>query len=363
MKQYKIAHFGTFEESRLDPEITTIYENDLERLKSLLGGKINKIIKIHGEYSEEFTPLEMALYLNKKRFIEYLIKENASIKKGKHHKTGLEIAVRYCNPETVMLFEKDLETLSEEKKEGLFREIFYGEEKFSNMEALEKMGITIKKYGGSMLRKLASEADMERVVYFVEKGADINYHESDMIFHYESTPVIEAARNNNFEVVKFLVEQGADITIKDKYGDRPYTLAIQNNNTEMAEYIKMFEPKEFHDMEIKKQALKSYKLPGSLVDFLNGDQLTVEIHDKYCKFLRFYSYMDTKETKWKGKKVLSLVAKVDNYSTVDIVWYATKKMIYAIDEDHETFTPLATWEDFYQNMEKYIIAYLDGEMN
>lgn len=123
----------------------------------------------------------------------------------------------------------------------------------------------------------------------------------------------------------------------------------------------IFEENEL-DLENKKQALKSYKLPESLVEFLNGDQLTFEIDDKYCKFIRFYSFIDTVETKWKGKKVLSLVAEIDNYSIVDIVWVPSKKMIYAIDEEHETFTPLGTWDDFYNNMEKCIIAYLNGKL-
>ena len=79
--------------------------------------------------------------------------------------------------------------------------------------------------------------------------------------------------------------------------------------------------------------------------------------------IRFYSYHDTVETKWKRKKVLSLVAEVDNYSVVDIVWHPHKQMICAIDEEHDTFTPLAPWEEFYMNMEKYVVAYLNGDMN
>lgn len=39
----------------------------------------------------------------------------------------------------------------------------------------------------------------------------------------------------------------------------------------MANYLKKFEPKEFHDLEIKKTALKNYKLPETLVDFLSID--------------------------------------------------------------------------------------------
>lgn len=115
-------------------------------------------------------------------------------------------------------------------------------------------------------------------------------------------------------------------------------------------------------MESKNTVLKKYNLPNSLVEFLQGDKLKIEItNDKYCKFIRFYSYQGTVETKWKRKKVLSLVAEVDNYSVVDIVWHPDKQMIYAIDTEHETFTSLASWEEFYMNMEKYILAYLNGE--
>lgn len=363
MKEYKIAHFGIFDGNELDLEIIAIYENNLERLKDLLGKNINKIIRINNEYGKDFTSLEIALYLNKKDIIEYLVQQKASTKNGKSDKTSIEIAVRYYDPEIVELFAKDLEVLSEEKKEALFKEIFYGEDKYSNIEALEKIGITIKEYGGLTLRKLALDNDIKWVTYFIIRGADINYHRPDMIFPYASTPVIEAARCDNFEMVKFLVKHGADITIKDKFGDRPYNLAIKNNNMHMADYLKKIEPKEFHDLENKKLSLKSYKLPNTLVEFLNNNQLTFEIDDEYCKFVRFYSYLDTVENKWKGKKVLSLVEEVDNYSIVDIVWVPSKKMIYAIDEEHETFTALGTWDEFYKNMNKYIIDYLNGEIN
>ena len=36
--------------------------------------------------------------------------------------------------------------------------------------------------------------------------------------------------------------QGADITLVDKYGDRPYSVAVQNKNQEMADYLKALEP-------------------------------------------------------------------------------------------------------------------------
>ena len=115
-------------------------------------------------------------------------------------------------------------------------------------------------------------------------------------------------------------------------------------------------------MESKNVALQKYNLPNSMVEFLKGDKLKIKFtNDKYCKFIRFYPYLDTVETKWKRKKVLSLVAEVDNYSIVDIVWQPDKQMICAIDEEHSTFTPLASWEEFSLNMEKIVLAYLNGE--
>ena len=48
-------------------------------------------------------------------------------------------------------------------------------------------------------------------------------YEIGTIGRWES--VTEAARSNDFPMVRWLVEQGADITLVDKYGDRPYPLS------------------------------------------------------------------------------------------------------------------------------------------
>lgn len=366
MDTYKIAHFGTFDASQLDLEIIAIYNNDLEALKKLLGKRINKIIKINGAYPEPFTPLEAALYLNKKDIIKYLFDNNAS-HKGKFHPKPIEIAVRCCDAEKVRMFQNDLESLDEEKKAELLKTAFWGDHTAENIDALESLGITISKYGGLMLRYAAFNNDIETVRLFLEKGADINYHKADSVFNDTSTSILEAVRCSNLEIVRLLVEHGADTNIKNKCGERPYSLAVKNGNREIIEFLAKYESEDSHNkdsynMESKNVALQKYNLPNSMVEFLKGDKLKIKFtNDKYCKFIRFYPYLDTVETKWKRKKVLSLVAEVDNYSIVDIVWQPDKQMICAIDEEHSTFTPLASWEEFYVNMERYILAYLNGE--
>lgn len=42
-----------------------------------------------------------------------------------------------------------------------------------------------------------------------------------------------------------------------------------------------------------------------MVEFLKGDKLKIKfINDKYCKFIRFYPYLDTVETKWRRKNTV-----------------------------------------------------------
>ena len=92
-----------------------------------------------------------------------------------------------------------------------------------------------------------SEGNTKLAQLLLEKGADINYHKPDMVFPNASTAVTEAVRHKNLPMVRWLIEQGADITIADKYGDRPYTVAVQNKNQELADYLKALEPEEWHN--------------------------------------------------------------------------------------------------------------------
>ena len=48
-----------------------------------------------------------------------------------------------------------------------------------------------------------------------------------------------AVNTDSLKLVKWLVEKGADITIKNKFGERPYTIAVLNKNQEMMDYIKV----------------------------------------------------------------------------------------------------------------------------
>ena len=138
--------------------------------------------------------------------------------------------------------------------------------------------------------------------------------------------------NHSGNMVRWLVEQGADITIADKYGDRPYTVAVQNKNQELADYLKALEPEEWHNEQEKIRQLMPYKLPAKLVEYLKTGPLRLEFPDqKWVKWAELYSFMDVQEMTWKRKKLLSLMVQMDNYSDYLLLWSPRDKKLWYLD--------------------------------
>ena len=259
------------------------------------------------------------------------------------------------------LFAGQAAKLSPKQKERAFQEVRWGKRP-ENIPVLEQAGITVDKFGGEAFRAAVSDGEAKLAKLLLEKGADINYHKPDMVFPYASTPVTEAARSNDFPMVRWLVEQGADITIADKYGDRPYTVAVQNKNQELADYLKALEPEDWHNEQEKVRQLMPYKLPAKLVEYLKTGPLRLEFPEQeWVKWAELYAYMDVQEMTWKRKRLLSLMAAMDNYSDYLLLWSPRDKKLWYLDIEHEEFHPLAKWEEFIADPGKYLNGMIEGE--
>lgn len=293
------------------------------------------VVKVLVEYGLDLNPAgESLLYvpLTWKRgaIFSYLVECGASINKNKDEVERLFLWLEKCD----------------------FSQI---------QEAVKKLKLPLAN-GGNMLRSAASKGNIPMVQYLLSEGVDINYHKSNMVFPYASTAITEAARHDNMEMVQYLAEQGADILIEDKYGDRPYTLAVKNKNKEMIEFLKKLEPADLHSELEKTKKLKSYKLPESLCDYLKTGPLLLEFPNGRClKWMKLYSYTDTVEMKWGRKKVLSIMEDLDQYSDVLLVWSPKDKKVCFIDVEHEQFQPVCTWEEFIANPEGYLHDMVEGK--
>ena len=197
---------------------------------------------------------------------------------------------------------------------------------------------------------------------FLDYGADINYHEYEMVFTDNSTPVMVAVQRNSFKLVKWLVEKGADITIKNKFGERPYTIAVLNKNQEIMDYIKSLEPVDFHNEEARKGIIKKYKLPKDMVEFFDKGNLKIEFSGNIdSKYIEFFKLEDTVEMTWKRKKYLSLVKDLENY-WLHLLWYSKEKTLYIFDGEHEEIYKIGDWNYFINNCEEIVGKFINGEL-
>ncbi len=72
------------------------------------------------------------------------------------------------------------------------------------------------------------KGDAPAVTALLDKGADVNAR-----FRYGSTALFKAAERGYAEVIKLLLARGADVTVKDTYyGATAMTWALQNNHVE-----------------------------------------------------------------------------------------------------------------------------------
>lgn len=355
---YEIAYIGRWE--TLPETAAAVCDHDIPRLETLLQGGLDLNASIQLSEYIKLLPLEIAVFRNDVPMIRFLLESGADPALAEEQPLLLT-AARCCGPEMVALFAGQAAELSPKQKQRAFQEVRWGKRP-ENISVLEKAGISVAEFGGEAFRAAVSDGDAKLARMLLEKGADINYHKLDMVFPNASTAVTEAVRHKNLPMVRWLIEQGADITIADKYGDRPYTVAVQNKNQELAEHLKALEPEEWHNEQEKIRQLMPYKLPAKLVEYLKTGPLRLEFPEqKWVKWAEFYSFMDVQEMTWKRKKLLSLMARMDNYSEYLLLWSPRDKRLWYLDIEHEEFNPLAKWNDFIADPGRYLNGMIEGE--
>lgn len=356
-----LRDIGRFQEL---PEIAMhIYKGNIPALEAEIaaGWDIEEGIVLSKRIS--LSPLDLALVLQKKEVIKLLVEHGVNL--NVHHNPAFLRAVRYCGEDIVRYIAAqgaEMDKLNQTGS-GAYSEAYYGNKK--NIPLIHELGLDIKLHGGAIMREAASDHDLKTLKYLLNQGVDINYNQPDMVYPYQATPLTVAARMGNMGMVKFLIEHGADVTKAEKDGDRPYTIAVSNKDTVMADYLKSLEPAEFHDTANKKNELKKYKLSDELVCFLSGDQLRLELaqNEYEIGYIDFFTLNDTIEMKVGRQKLLRLSADIDNYSDLQLVWNPKNKgLIGCYDVEHQTYADLCSFTEFLAQPELYLIKYLEGEL-
>ena len=343
----QLKDLGTFES--VPKIVTDIIEGNLPALVSALaaGWDIHEVIEID-EYSEH-TPLELALVMCCLPSIQWLVEHGANL--NDEENPSFLLAVQYGNKESidyVVAHGANIHALNRVKVDA-FQAALYGK-KYENLQIIHDLGHTVQKYGGKAFRNIITDRNYEVLDFFIHNGVDINYNKPDSVYPFKPTPLCVAARYVELQMCKYLVEHGADVTITEKDGMRPYSIAIERGDMEMAEYFKTLEPAEYHDKQNKMDQLKTFKLPKALVSFLEEENLYFELPDSDFISVEFLPLLDTVPFKMGRRKLLRLSKELGEYNDWQVVWDPKTKKIACYDIEHQELRELCKFDEFIADM-------------
>ena len=90
----------------------------------------------------------------------------------------------------------------------------------------------IVNYNNTPLCNAIIKGDLATVKKFVDYGSDVNEMSNGL------TPLMLAARYNKVDILKYLVEKGADKQIKDERGNTALKYAENSKSKEAVDYLK-----------------------------------------------------------------------------------------------------------------------------
>ena len=342
-----LKDLGSFES--VPKLVTDIINGNITALESALnsGWDIDEPVQI-GEYSE-YSPLQLALVMNCLPSVQWLVEHGADL--NAEENPSFLLAVRYGNQEFidyVVEHGANVHALNRVKVDA-FQAALYGK-KYEHLQIIHNLGHTVQKYGGKAFRNAITDKNYEVLDFFIRNGVDINYNKPDSMYPFKPSPLCVAARYVDLKMCKYLVEHGADVTITEKDGMRPYSIAIEKGDMEMAEYFKSLEPTEFHDIQNKMDQLKPFKLPKALVSFLEGDTLYFELPGSDFISIEFFSLTDTIPFKLGRRNVLRLSKELGEYNDWQIVWDPKSKKISCYDIEHQELRELCKFDEFMSDM-------------
>lgn len=352
----KIKDIGNFESlpqilSDVIAENISVLENHLAK-----GWNINEEINISTYIN--ISPLAIALIMGRFQSVKWLVEKG--VKLNDKDNPAFLLAARYCDEPILRYLVSHGAKVNGVNRVGAdaFEAAYYGK-KYENFAIIHELGHSVKQYGGNVLRAAVADGNYQVIDFLIKNGADINYSKANMVYSMESTPLCVAARQADLAMCQYLVKHGAEVTLMEKDGMRPYSIALEKGDMEMATYFKSLEPAEFHQIQNKLDELKAYKLPKSLVAFLQGDQRYFELKDCAFKSIDFFSLVDTVPMKIGRQSLLRLSQSTGDFTHIYIVWNPKTKKVASYDMEHEELRDIGKFEDFIKEMPMYMNHILD----
>ncbi|MVZ67096.1 hypothetical protein GQF61_14640 [Sphingobacterium sp. DK4209] len=182
--------------------------------------------------SHEISPLLLACYYNKSQIVQVMLKYISSITIHEACAAGLAEQVRF------MLDQKP-DVINEISVHGFYPlgiAAHFGKEEIVRMLLLSHANPNASSTNGYQVYPIhaALSAQQHNIVkMLIEAGAEVNVIQAS-----RTTPLHLAAQQGNIDLIIILLEQGADISIRNDFGQNASDLAAEKGFQDIAEILK-----------------------------------------------------------------------------------------------------------------------------
>lgn len=220
---------------------------------------------------------------------------------------------------------------------------------------------------GEILRYAAMRGNLKAVELLVESGADINYSGNDHDSYGNSTPLHEATKKRNIDVIEYLLHKGVDVTMLDREGYTAYDEACAHCDGQVRDLIRGYENPRYHDEDHCIEILKVRKVPEELIKYLEMKRKTIEVKNSdYTDSIELCALDEVRifKSRWSKKNYVDFLAKVNNERNVGVFcWLADEEVFACFDcrYKYEGIIEGLTWEKFLENPAEVIDKSLSGQ--
>jgi len=185
----------------------------------------------------------------------------------------------------------------------------------------------------------ALKNDLNIVKALVEAGCDVNI--ADPLGGFKRSPLHMSLKVSNPDMAYYLLDHGANALAQDEQGLRPFHLARAKGYDTLAAKLASCEPKEWHDLKIRRQYLADLGLPISILDFLGEANRRIDFsEDDACvtKYIVFNTIEEVPDYKWEKMRVLDLLQRVENFSASGtLCWFVDEACLGTYDIEHQSW--------------------------
>lgn len=153
----------------------------------------------------------------------------------------------------------------------------------------------------------------------------------------------------DYNMLKHLIQNGADPLIANQLGKTPYILAKEAGKTDNIRYLKQFISNDCFNEILK-------YLPTDILEFVQQTNLRLNLKNSNdIKFIDFLSASELYTMQINKQKHIMLTEKLDLYPNIALLWNTQKNSLAYFEEEHRWYGNFnITFDEFLLDPLKYI---------